>query len=76
MAANKLDEANNMGNHGAQETHYTEEELLQALDLVEAPSNFVDHQWELYKSHLRAPISKVLMYSSIQESTFTNMCFT
>ncbi|GKD13457.1 tetratricopeptide-like helical domain, DYW domain protein, partial [Tanacetum coccineum] len=37
---------------------YTEDELLQALDLTEAPEYFMDHQWQMYKSHLRTPASK------------------
>lgn len=56
LAADKLNEANNIVDRSA---NYTQEELLQALDLIELPSNFLDHQWELYKSHLRTPKAKV-----------------
>lgn len=59
LAAQKLDEANNVGINGAQEGTYTEDELLQALDLIDAPPNFLHHQWELYKSNLRTPMAKV-----------------
>ncbi|GJX11494.1 hypothetical protein Tco_0201353 [Tanacetum coccineum] len=39
---------------------YTEDELLVALDLLEPPENFLEHQWRVYKSHLRKPIAKKL----------------
>ncbi|GJR47269.1 ribose 5-phosphate isomerase A [Tanacetum coccineum] len=41
---------------------YTDDEILQTLDLVEAPHYFVDHQWESYKDHLRAPKTKKVKY--------------
>ena len=59
LAVQRLDEANNVGINGAQEGTYTEDELLQALDLIDPPPNFLNHQWELYKSNLRAPMAKV-----------------
>ncbi|GKB90150.1 hypothetical protein Tco_0962422 [Tanacetum coccineum] len=60
LAAKKLDEANNVGDNGEQERTYTDDELLQALDLIDAPPNFLHHQWELYKSNLRTPLAKKL----------------
>ncbi|GJY68743.1 ribose 5-phosphate isomerase A [Tanacetum coccineum] len=60
LAAKKLDEANNVGANGEQERTYTDDELLQALDLIDAPPNFLHHQWELYKSNLRTPLAKKL----------------
>ncbi|GKC18802.1 hypothetical protein Tco_1020952 [Tanacetum coccineum] len=54
LAAKRLHEANNFDG----EMQYTDDEILQALDLVEAPHYFVDHQWESYKDHLRAPKTK------------------
>ncbi|GJX28791.1 hypothetical protein Tco_0236870 [Tanacetum coccineum] len=56
LAAKRLHEANNFDG----EMQYTDDEILQALDLVEAPHYFVDHQWESYKDHLRAPKTKQL----------------
>ncbi|PWA91708.1 RuBisCO subunit binding-protein beta subunit precursor [Artemisia annua] len=58
QAANKLNEIN--GINGAEENDYTEDELLAALDLLEPPENFQDHQWQMYKTHLRKPIAKKL----------------
>ncbi|GJW34902.1 tetratricopeptide-like helical domain, DYW domain protein [Tanacetum coccineum] len=58
LAAKRLHEANNFDG----EMQYTDEEILQALDLVEAPHYFVDHQWESYKDHLRAPKTKKVKY--------------
>lgn len=55
LAAKRLHEANNVD----EDVQYTDDELLQALDLVEAPQHFVDHQWESYKGYLRAPKTKV-----------------
>ncbi|GKD85453.1 hypothetical protein Tco_1356607, partial [Tanacetum coccineum] len=40
---NELNEANNIMEDGEQEMDYTEDELLQALDLIEAPEYFMDH---------------------------------
>ncbi|PWA47115.1 hypothetical protein CTI12_AA500560 [Artemisia annua] len=54
LAAKRLHEANNVD----EDVQYTDDELLQALDLVEAPQYFVDHQWESYKDYLRAPKTK------------------
>lgn len=59
LGAKRLNEANNIVEDGEQEMNYTDEELLQALDLIEAPEYFVDHQWQMYKSHLRTPAAKV-----------------
>nr|GEV02242.1 hypothetical protein [Tanacetum cinerariifolium] len=42
---NELNEANNIMEDGEQEMDYTEDELLQALDLIEAPEYFMDHRW-------------------------------
>ncbi|GJW44173.1 hypothetical protein Tco_0072972 [Tanacetum coccineum] len=53
-----LNEANNIVEDGEQEMDYTEDELLQALDLIEAPEYFMDHQWQMYKSHLKTPAAK------------------
>ncbi|PWA63681.1 Ribose 5-phosphate isomerase, type A [Artemisia annua] len=58
QAANKLNEIN--GINGAEENDYTEDELLAALDLLEPPENFQDHQWQMYKNYLRKPIEKKL----------------
>ncbi|GKD62589.1 hypothetical protein Tco_1300098 [Tanacetum coccineum] len=58
QAANKLNEANGINGLDAQEKTYTEDELLAALDLLEPPENFLEHQWRVYKSHLRKPIAK------------------
>nr|GEZ33572.1 hypothetical protein [Tanacetum cinerariifolium] len=55
---NELNEANNIVEDGEQEMEYTEDELLQALDLIEAPEYFIDHQWQMYKSQLRTPAAK------------------
>nr|GEU91513.1 tetratricopeptide-like helical domain, DYW domain protein [Tanacetum cinerariifolium] len=60
QAANKLNEANGINGFDAQGKTYTEDELLAALDLLEPPENFLEHQWRVYKSHLRKPISKKL----------------
>ena len=59
QAKNKLNEVNGVNRLDAQEKVYTEDELLEALDLLEPPANFIDHQWQMYKSHLRKPIAKV-----------------
>ncbi|GKD19123.1 hypothetical protein Tco_1208281 [Tanacetum coccineum] len=40
---NELNEANNIVEDGEQEMDYTEDEILQALDLIEAPEYFMDH---------------------------------
>lgn len=61
LVAKKLNEVNNIGVDDPQDIHYTEEEILQALDLVEAPVNIGEHQWELYKSNLRSTTSKVFV---------------
>lgn len=58
LAAKRLNEANNNVEDGEQEMNYSDEELLQALDLIEAPEYFIDHQWQMYKSHLRTPAAK------------------
>nr|GEX02948.1 hypothetical protein [Tanacetum cinerariifolium] len=58
QAANKLHEANGINRLNAQEKNYIDEELLAALDLLEPPENFIEHQWRVYKSHLRKPIAK------------------
>ncbi|GKC11764.1 ribose 5-phosphate isomerase A [Tanacetum coccineum] len=58
QAANKLNEANGINGLDAQEKKYTDDELLAALDLLEPPENFLEHQWRVYKSHLRKPIAK------------------
>ncbi|GKE82435.1 hypothetical protein Tco_1552435, partial [Tanacetum coccineum] len=58
QAANKLNEANGINGLDAQEKNYTDDELLAALDLLEPPENFLEHQWRVYKSHLRKPIAK------------------
>ena len=65
QAANKLNEINGINELGAEETDYTEDELLAALDLLEPPENFQDHQWQMYKTHLRKPIAKVLIFSIV-----------
>nr|GEU97721.1 tetratricopeptide-like helical domain, DYW domain protein [Tanacetum cinerariifolium] len=60
QAANKLNEANGINGLDAQEKNYTDDELLAALDLLEPRENFLEHQWRVYKSHLRKPIAKRL----------------
>lgn len=61
LVTEKLNEAYNNGDHDADERDCTEEELLQGLDLIEeAPPNFLNHQWENYKSYLRTSKAKVL----------------
>ncbi|GJT56489.1 hypothetical protein Tco_0991543 [Tanacetum coccineum] len=42
---------------GEQEMNFTDEELLQALDIIETPEYFIDHQWQIL-SHLRTPAAK------------------
>nr|GFA92524.1 RuBisCO subunit binding-protein beta subunit precursor [Tanacetum cinerariifolium] len=58
QAANKLNEANDINGLDAQQKNYTDDELLAALGLLEPPENFLEHQWRVYKSHLRKPIAK------------------
>ena len=58
----RLDEANNIGVDEAHELEYTEDQILNALDLVDAPSKVHDHQWELYKAQLRSSKSRVLAF--------------
>nr|GEZ09399.1 hypothetical protein [Tanacetum cinerariifolium] len=48
-----------------EEKTYIEDELLASLDLLEPPENFIEHQWRVYKSHLRKPIAKVIAYREI-----------
>nr|GEW71705.1 hypothetical protein [Tanacetum cinerariifolium] len=60
LATKKLDEPNNVGANGEQERTYTDDELLQALDLIDEQPNFLHHQWELYKSNLITPLAKKL----------------
>nr|GEU34866.1 putative polyprotein [Tanacetum cinerariifolium] len=55
---NELNEADNIVEDGEQKMDYTEDDLLQALDLIEALEYFMDHQWKMYKSHLRTPATK------------------
>ncbi|GKD45186.1 ribose 5-phosphate isomerase A [Tanacetum coccineum] len=55
-----MNEANGINELDAQEKNYTDDELLAALDLLEPPENFLEHQWRVYKSHLRKPIAKKL----------------
>ncbi|GJZ37824.1 retrotransposon protein, putative, ty1-copia subclass [Tanacetum coccineum] len=55
---NELNEADNIVEDGDEEMDYTEEDLLQALYLIEAPKYFMDHQWQMFKSHLRTPVTK------------------
>ncbi|GJT83967.1 zinc finger, CCHC-type containing protein, partial [Tanacetum coccineum] len=55
LATNRLNELNE---DGEQEMDYTEDELLQALNLIEAPKYFMDHQWQMHKIHLRTPATK------------------
>ncbi|GKA14230.1 hypothetical protein Tco_0693876 [Tanacetum coccineum] len=65
QAANKMNEANGINGLDAQEKNYTDDELLAALDLLEPPENFLEHQWRVYKSHLRKPIAKVIVNREI-----------
>ena len=44
QAAKKLNELDGVNELGAQETAYSEDELLEALDLLEPPEHFHDHQ--------------------------------
>nr|GEU98882.1 hypothetical protein [Tanacetum cinerariifolium] len=60
QAANKLNEANGINGLDAQQKNYTDDKLLAALDLLKPPENFLEHQWRVYKSHLRKPIAKVI----------------
>ena len=43
-----------------EEKNYSQEELFEALDLVDQPSGFADHQWEKLKSNIRSEKAKVL----------------
>nr|XP_043608759.1 uncharacterized protein LOC122580545 isoform X2 [Erigeron canadensis] len=56
LAAKKLDEAN----IGGDDVQYTMDDLLNALDMVSPPENFLDHQWEVFKNNLRSPTAKKL----------------
>ncbi|GJU15001.1 uncharacterized mitochondrial protein-like protein, partial [Tanacetum coccineum] len=50
LAANRLNELNKADNimeDGEQEMDYTEDDLLQALYLIEALEYFMDHQWQI-----------------------------
>nr|GEV38264.1 ribose 5-phosphate isomerase, type A [Tanacetum cinerariifolium] len=60
QAVNKLNEANGINGIVAQQNTYTKDDLLTALDLLEPPENFLEHQWRMYKSHLRKSIAKKL----------------
>ncbi|GKB94259.1 hypothetical protein Tco_0980396, partial [Tanacetum coccineum] len=71
LAAKRLHEANNFDG----EMQYTDDEILQALDLVEAPHYFVDHQWESCKYHLRAPKTKQLSAHGKAKAGFANKLF-
>nr|GEY33215.1 hypothetical protein [Tanacetum cinerariifolium] len=55
-----LNEANGINGVDAQEKNYIDDELLAAFNLLEPPENFLEHQWRVYKSHLRKPIAKRL----------------
>nr|GEZ29934.1 ribose 5-phosphate isomerase, type A [Tanacetum cinerariifolium] len=68
QAADKLNEANGINRLDAQEKNYTNDELLAALDLLEPPENFLEHQWRVYKSHLRKPIAKTEMELEREQS--------
>lgn len=63
VVKSRLDEANNIGVDEAQELEYTEEQILHALDLVDAPSNVEDHQWESFKAQLRSSKSRVMAFN-------------
>ncbi|XP_071687420.1 uncharacterized protein [Rutidosis leptorrhynchoides] len=49
----KLRDADNIGIDHAQEIHYTEEQILEGLDLVYIPPNIIEYQWNKYKDYLR-----------------------
>ncbi|GJT68551.1 hypothetical protein Tco_1020031 [Tanacetum coccineum] len=59
LVRSRLDEANNIGVDEAHELEYTEDQILHALDLVDAPSKVHDQQWESYKAQLRSSKSIV-----------------
>nr|GEZ75716.1 ribose 5-phosphate isomerase, type A [Tanacetum cinerariifolium] len=67
QAANKLNEANGINGLDTQEKDYTNDELLAALDLLEPPENFLEHQWRVYKSHLRKPIAETFLDNVIRD---------
>ncbi|XP_071716659.1 uncharacterized protein [Rutidosis leptorrhynchoides] len=50
----KLREADNIGIDDAQEIQYTEEQILEGLDLVDKPADVTDYQWNKYKDYLRS----------------------
>ncbi|XP_071735256.1 uncharacterized protein [Rutidosis leptorrhynchoides] len=56
----ELNRLNYMGDEVAQERVYTEDELLDGLDLINVPPNFTDSEWNLYKQHLRSSDAKKL----------------
>ncbi|GJS61423.1 ribose 5-phosphate isomerase A [Tanacetum coccineum] len=60
LVKSRLDEANNIGVDEVHELEYTEDQILHALDLVDAPSKVHDHQWESYKAQLRSSKSRKL----------------
>nr|GEY62556.1 hypothetical protein [Tanacetum cinerariifolium] len=60
IVKSRLDEANNIGVDEVHELEYTEDHILHALDLIDAPSKVHDHQWESYKAQLRSSTSRKL----------------
>ncbi|GJY96311.1 hypothetical protein Tco_0513221 [Tanacetum coccineum] len=54
IVKSRLDEANNIGVDEAHELKYTEDQILHALDLVDAPSKVYDHQGSKIQTLLRA----------------------
>ncbi|XP_071732901.1 uncharacterized protein [Rutidosis leptorrhynchoides] len=58
--AEELNKVNYMDDDVAHGRVYTEDELLEGLDLIEAPPNFTDSQWNLYKLHLLSQTAKKL----------------
>ncbi|XP_071695998.1 uncharacterized protein [Rutidosis leptorrhynchoides] len=60
LVTKKLKEVEGVDLVEAQEIEYTEEEILEGLDLVEAPDNINIQQWNDYKKLLRSSHSKKL----------------
>lgn len=43
-----------------EEKHYTQEQLLETLAIIDMPSGFVDHQLEKFKANIRGDRAKEL----------------
>ncbi|XP_071695531.1 uncharacterized protein [Rutidosis leptorrhynchoides] len=60
VVTQKLKEVEGVNLVEGQEIQYTEEQILEGLDLVEAPPNINNDQWDKYKRNLRSSQSKNL----------------